>query len=153
MHVENVPDLGRTQVAEVRVSSDAITAEGIEHQVVTLPIVANLDGADHVEPIVERTFVRFQAAQAREDAVQHADHGDFLSACRSLRDAAHGLRPFGAEAGVAEEIEDLEAEAAQLEQRRYGAADRKYHLARGHANWEMKVAYEEKLSRRRPPKK
>jgi Ca-activated chloride channel homolog len=150
MHVENVGDLGRTQVAEVRVSSDAITAEGIEHQVVTLPVVANLDGADHVEPVVERTFVRFQAAQAREDAVQQADRGDFLSACGSLRAAAHGLHPYLAEMGVAEEIEDLEAEAARLEQHRYDAADRKYYLARGHAHWEMKLGYVEKLSRHRP---
>jgi Ca-activated chloride channel family protein len=153
VHVDNVDRLGQTAVAEVRVSSDAITAEGVEHRVVTLPLVANLDGADHVEPVVERTFVRFQAAQAREDAVRHADRGDFDAASRSLHEAARGLLPYHDDAAIAEEIEDLEAEATRLEERRYEAADRKYHLARGQARREMKVAYENKLSRRRPRKK
>lgn len=149
VHVEEVGELGKTQVAEVRVSSDAITAEGVEHRVVTLPVIANLDGSDHVEPVVERTFVRFQAAQAREDAVQQADRGDFDAASRSLRQAVHGLHPYLADAGVAEEIEDLEAEATRLEERRYGAADRKYYMARGQAALEMKQSYGDKLSRRR----
>jgi hypothetical protein len=97
--------------------------------------------------------VRFQAAQAREDAVEHADRGDFDAASRSLREAALGLLPYGGDADVAEEIEDLETEAMRLEERRYEAADRKYHLARGHAGREMKAGYEKKLSRRRPRKK
>jgi Ca-activated chloride channel family protein len=152
MHVENVAELGKTQVAEVRVTSDAIIAEGVEHQVVTLPIVANLDETDHVEPVVERTFVEFQAARAREEAVQEADRGDFDAASVHLLGAAHSLHAYRADPEVAAQIADLEAEAARMKEGDYLSADRKYHLAMGRARHEWKAGYLGKLMRKRPPR-
>jgi hypothetical protein len=149
-HVENVGGLGETRIAEVRLAADLVREDGIEHQLVTLPVVANLDGADHVEPEVERTFVRFEAARAREEAVRRADAGDLDGAARVLRDGAAALKPYQLDPALHEEAEDLEAEAERLESRRYESRDRKYYQARALAAMDMKVAYAEKISRRRP---
>jgi len=151
VHVEEVANLGKTPVAEVRVTADVISADVVEHRVVTLPIVANLDGTDHVEPVVERTFVEFQAARAREEAVQEADRGDFDAASGHLLGAAHSLHAYGYDPRVAEEIADLEAEAARMKEGDYLSADRKYHLALSRARHESKAAYFGKLTRKRQP--
>lgn len=151
-HVEDLTELGQTQVAEVRLVSDAVTAEGIEHQVITLPVVANLDGTDHVEPTVERTLIRFEAARAREEAIEQADRGDFDAAAHTLSEASISLCAYMSEPLVAEEVEDLRAEAARLRVQEYSALDRKYHKARSHATWEGKDAFVGKLSRRGPKK-
>ena len=151
-HVENVPELGQTQVAEVRVVSDVVMSEGIEHRVITLPVIANLDGTDHSEPTVERTFVGFEAARAREEAIEQADRGDLAQAANTLAEASIKLHPFIGDPAVADEVEDLRAESERLRVREYSALDRKYHEARSHAAWENKEAYLGKLSRRRPKK-
>jgi Ca-activated chloride channel family protein len=147
---DDVAELGQTQVAEVRLVADSVTAEGIEHRVITLPVMANLDGSDHVEPTVERTLVRFEAARAREEAIERADHGDLDGAARTLHEASAKLARYAADPVMAEEAEDLRAEAERLRAREYTALDRKYHEARGHGVWESKEGYLQKLSRRRP---
>jgi Ca-activated chloride channel family protein len=151
-HVEDVTELGHTQVAEVRLVSDVVMAEGIEHRVITLPVFANLDGTDHGEPNVERTFVRFEAARAREEAIEQADRGDLAQAAMTLAEASTRLHPFISDPLVAEEVEDLRAESERLRTREYSSLDRKYHEARSHAAWENKDAYLGKLSRQRPNK-
>ena len=50
--------------------------------------------------------------------------------------------------GLAEEIEDLEAEASRMEQRRYDASDRKYQGARAMAARDLKAEYAQRVSRR-----
>jgi hypothetical protein len=50
---------------------------------------------------------------------------------------------------MAEEMEDLEAEAVRLEHRMYEASDRKYHGARAMANRELKADYAVSVSRRK----
>jgi len=149
-HVEHVAELGQTTVAEVRLTSDVVMADGIEHRVITLPVLANLDGTDHVEPTVERTFVRFEAARAREEAIEQADRGDLAQAAQTLEAASTKLHPYVNDPQIAEEAEDLRAESERLRVREYSPRDRKYHEARSHAAWESKDAYLNKLSRRRP---
>lgn len=149
-HVEDLRELGKVQLGEVRVEADVVAEEGIEHRTILMPVLANLDGEDHVEPTVEQTFLRFQAARAREEAVHQADHGDFDSAAAGLRDAALGLSAYAAVPIVAEEISDLEAEASRLEERRYDAGDRKYQGARAMAARDLKAEYGQRVSRRRP---
>ncbi|HEX6107102.1 MAG TPA: hypothetical protein VFZ26_16050 [Gemmatimonadales bacterium] len=122
-HVEEVRELGQVQLGEVRVEADVVTDTGIEHRTTTMPVLANLDGEDHIEPDVETTFLWFEAGRAREEAVRRADRGDFDGAAASLRSAARGLAACPPSPGLADEIEDLEAEAARLEQRRYDASD------------------------------
>jgi Ca-activated chloride channel family protein len=150
LHVNDMGALGETKIAEVRVSADVIQADGIAHEMIVLPVIANLDGADHVEPTVERTFVRFEAAKAREEAVRRADAGDLDGAAQSLGCAEALLKPYHAEPGVQEEIEDLAAEAVRLQERHYDAKDRKYHVASSMAAYEGKAAYLKKMRRPRP---
>ena len=90
-HVEDVRELGKVQLGEIRVEADVVHAAGIEHRTTVMPVVANLDGEDRIEPTVEQTFLRFQAARAREEAVRRADNGDFDTAAACLRDAAVAL--------------------------------------------------------------
>ncbi len=142
-------ELGLTMLRSER-EADVVGEAGIEHRTTVMPVVANLDGEDHVEPAVEQTFLRFQVARAREEAVRRADGGDFDAAAASLRDAAGGLAACPAASGVAEEIEDLEAEASGMDQRRYDASDRKYHGARAMAARDLKAEYAQRVSRRRP---
>lgn len=146
-HVEQVEELGRVLLGEVKVEGDVVTEEGIEHRIVTMPVWANLDGADHPEPVVERTLLRFEVARAREDAVRRADEGDFPGAAHCLREASARLVREGGE-DAEEEIEDLEAEARRMEDRLYEARDRKYNSARAMAAMESKMAYVERVRRR-----
>src|SRR5688500_6648605 len=148
-HVENVTELGKVEVAQVRVEADVVTEQGIEHRTVVMPVIANLDAEDHVEPMVERTFLRFEVAQAREAAIRDADRGKYDSAAAKLQAAAQACAPYANEASVAEEIEDLRAQAELLESRVYSAMDRKYDAARSMAAMESKLGYVEKMRRQR----
>ena len=147
-HVEDVRELGKVKLGEVRVEADVVTGRGIEHRTTTLPVLANLDGEDHVEPLVEHTFLRFQAARAREEAVRLADRGELDGAAASLGAAAAALSLCPTSPVVAEEIADLEAEAARLRERLYEASDRKYHAARAMAGRDLKADYAARVSRR-----
>ncbi len=149
-HVEDVRELGPVQLGEVLIEADVVTEAGIEHRVTRMPVCANLDGEERVEPAVEHTFLRFEAARAREEAVRRADDGDFDGAAASLREAAADLMAAPPTPITAEEIEDLQAEAARLDQRQYEASDRKYNAARAMAGRDLKASYAERVSRRRP---
>jgi Ca-activated chloride channel family protein len=150
-HVEEVRDLGKVQLGEVRIEADLVTEDGIEHRTTVMPVFANLDGEDRVEPTVEQTFLRFRAAKAREEAVRQADQGDFDSAAACLREAAVSLTNCGAPE-LAEEIDDLQAEAGKMDQRCYDASDRKYQSARAMAGRDLKASYAQRVSRRAPRK-
>ena len=150
LHVNDVGALGATKIAEVRVTADVVQPDGIAHEKLVLPVIANLDGADHVEPTVERTFVRFEAARAREEAVRRADAGDLGGAAQALEQVSATLSPYRAEPGVAEEMEDLADSAQRLMACDYSPLDRKYHGARAMALRDEKAAYLKKMSRRRP---
>jgi len=76
----------------------------------------------------------------------------FGTAASCLRDAAVALTACAAAPGVAEEMDDLQAEAARMDQRRYDASDRKYQGARAMAARELKADYAQRVSRRHPRK-
>ncbi|HEY9504619.1 MAG TPA: hypothetical protein VIQ27_01495, partial [Gemmatimonadales bacterium] len=54
---------------------------------------------------------------------------------------------------VAEEVEDLEEQAARMRARLYEAKDRKYQSARAMAARDLNADYAAKVSRRRPSEK
>ena len=149
LHVEDVRELGKIPLGEVRVEADVVTDAGIEHRTTIMPVLANLDGEDRIEPTVEQTFIQFQVAKAREDAMRLADSGDFDQAAASLAGAASVLAACPASHVIKEEMEDLEAEARRLRDRLYEAKDRKYHAARAMAARELKADYVRRVSRRR----
>lgn len=148
-HVEDVAELGKVEVAQVKVEADVVTAGGIAHRTVIMPVVANLDGTDHVEPTVEETFLRFQNARAREEAIRLADRGDYSGAADRLDRAALGCAPYMSSAVVAEESRDLLAQARLLKDRTYSMMDRKYDSARAMAARDGKGEYIDKMRRKR----
>ncbi len=152
-HVEGVADIGDAVLGEVRLTADAILNAGVEHRRIVMPIRADLDGRDHPEPVVERTFLRFEAARARAEAVRRADIGDLEGAGDVLRECAAALnRRRHEDASLAEEADDLAAAAARLRRRQYDRADRKYHSKRAQATDKQEQAYLAMISRvrRRP---
>lgn len=147
LHVEHPEALGAAPLAEIVVRADVIRADGIERTTVTIPVAANLDGADHGEPQVETSLLRFEAAQARAEAVRHADAQDFDGARHVLECAAASLRPFASDPAIAEEVGDLLTSAARLDERKFGEDDRRYHSARARGVFDQKAAYLAKIAR------
>ena len=147
VHVEEVETLGVVPVAEVRCIADVIMPNGIEHRVITQVLQANLDGADHPEPLVEKTFLRFAAAASRDEAIKLADEGDGEGAARVLREVADKLVPYADDAELSQECADLVREADDLRDRAYGPSDRKYMQAISMSLREGKKGYRDKLRR------
>jgi hypothetical protein len=128
--VDDVEQLGLVQIGEVRIEADVVLEQGIEHRTIVMPVMANLDAADHIEPVVERTLLRFEAARAREAAVRQADLGDYDGAASMLREAGWKLQAHAADPAVAQEIDDLTGQAARLASHLYNSSDRKYNSAK-----------------------
>ena len=146
-HVEEVRSLGEARLGDVIVRGDFLVPGGIEHRTTKLAVMANLDGADHLQPEVERTLVRFQVAQTRDQAVRAADRGQFDEAATLMHRAASTLASACPEAG--EEIADLTAQAEQLRERRYTSEDRKYNVAMKEAMFMSRMSYADKIRRPR----
>lgn len=148
-HVDDVGSLGVVTIAEVRCIADVVLKDGIEHRIITKQVIANLDGVDHPEPTVERSFLRFAAAAAREEAIRLADQGDMDGAVGSLRVVMDQLADYASDPELAQEREDLLEEAARLESRVYSAVDRKYMAAMSMGAREGKKAYVDRVRRPR----
>ena len=95
-HVEDVETLAEQVVAEVIVRADVISDEGVTRRIVTLPVMATLDGQSRVEPVVEETFLRYAMARARREATERADQGDIPA----LLDSKPHLGDLGSFTGV-----------------------------------------------------
>jgi Ca-activated chloride channel family protein len=152
-HVDDVEQLGPVQIGEVRIEADVVLEQGIEHRTIVMPVMANLDAADHVEPVVERTLLRFEAARAREAAVRQADLGDYDGAANALREAGCNLLAYADHAEVAREIEDLKSQAERLRSRVYDAADRKYDSAKAMGMRDGKERYLSSIDRAGRPRR
>ena len=135
----------------MRCISDVILPGGVEHRIITRVVKANLDGADHPEPVVEKSFLRFAAASSRDEAIKLADAGDLDGAARVLHEAVSRLEPYGDDAELVQEKLDLVKEAAEIAEKGFSAADRKYMQASAMGPREGKLSYRDKL--RRPGKK
>ena len=64
LHVEDVRELGKVKLGEVRVEADVVTETGIEHRTTVMPVLANLDGEDHVEEDVLEGYEVSEQTQA-----------------------------------------------------------------------------------------
>jgi len=100
---------------------------------------------------VETSFLRFAAAQAREEAIREADQGQFDKAANTLRDAVKRFGSYAESHELCELRDDLVAEADRLAQKIYRSEDRKYHMARSAMVRDGRVEQEAKFSRRRKP--
>ena len=148
-HVEQLEELGPVSVGQVTIDADVVTPEVIAHRSIIMPVRANLDGADHVEPVVEDTFLQYQAARAREEAMRLADAGDLDGAAERLGEAIRGCAHAMSSLVVAEEVADLEAEQLRLQERRFSGMDRKYNLKMAQSVQQGTAGYSAKIRRPR----
>ena len=146
LHVEDVGTLGETRLAEVKVTADVLTPQGVEHRVITMPVVANISGNDRLEATVESTLLRYAAAKSREEAMRVADAGDLPAAAELLERASDSLRSCRDQESL-DEAADLRKQAERLRNRRYEAEDRKYHHASSRAMVEGKMEYLKRMRR------
>lgn len=147
-HVNDVADLGTVDVAQVTIEADVVTSEGISHRKTIMPVMANLDGSDHVEPVVEETFLKFETARAREAAIALADQGDLDGAALRLDDAVLACRMLSDNVEMVAEADDLEREARTLRERTYSPMDRKYNAAMAMSAREGKEDYARRIRRK-----
>jgi hypothetical protein len=148
-HVDDAGKLGDVELGKIAVHADILSPGGVEHRTTTLPVMATLDGQDHVVPEVESAFVQFAIARAREEAIRQADQGDLQAAGDILRIAAQAIAGDTTDPTLLEVREDLLAESARLCEDVYQPADRKYHVARSVMAREGRQKDADKLSRRK----
>ena len=74
-------------------------------------------------------------------------------AASTLRGAHAKLGSLPHTAELADEMEDLKAEAQRMEDGEYGALDRKYHTARSAGIHSLRSSYVDKVSRRKRKKR
>jgi hypothetical protein len=146
LHVEDVGTLGETRVAEVKVTADVLTPQGVEHRVITMPVVANISGNDQLEPTVDSTLLRYAAAKAREEAMKVADRGDLPGAAELLERASESLRACKDQESI-DESADLREQAARLRENGYDLHFRKRNYAASFAVSEGKREYLKRLRR------
>lgn len=149
-HVEHADQLGAVQLGSLVVRADLIRSDGVEHRTTTLPVMATLDGQDHVSAEVESAFLRFAVAKAREEAVRQADQGDLQRACRTLNEAAVMIPADILDAELLESRADLLAEASRLKEEVYRPEDRKYHMAASAYGRDGRHEKQKVIRRKRP---
>ena len=92
--------LGEKQIATLRFEYDELLTDGgVEHRVWEMPVVVNIQPENeqpHLpNPEVMQSVLMLRAAQARTQAVQAADKGQYVSASGILRDVAKAIQEFG----------------------------------------------------------
>jgi Ca-activated chloride channel family protein len=119
----NIPALhtiGQQQIANLHFEYDELTENGTQHRVWDLPVVVNVAPPESVpelaNPEVKRSVLLLKAAQARAEAVQHADKGHYADAARVLRSAADVIGSADLDDGrVAEERDALLKQASEMD--------------------------------------
>ncbi|MFN8373538.1 MAG: VWA domain-containing protein [Anaerolineae bacterium] len=119
----NVPalhELGQQQIATLHFEYDELTENGTQHRVWDLPVNVNVAPPEAVpelaNPEVKRTVLLLKAAQARAEAVQHADKGQYSDAARVLRSAAEFIEQARLDdVRVEEERDALMKQASEMD--------------------------------------
>jgi len=119
----NIPalhEVGQQQIAILRFEYDEILESGSEHRVLELPVTINVAAqaelSAEANQEVRRSVLLLKAAQARRDAVNAADRGDYQSASQVLKQAAEAINDVEAQnAELGEEREALLRQAAEMD--------------------------------------
>jgi Ca-activated chloride channel family protein len=102
LSIPALKELGKVEVALLRFEYDELQDAGAEHRVIEVPVWVNVAQVTDVErqlpdPDVTKAALLLEAARAREEAIKHADHGDFERASQVLNDTAQRMRASGIE--------------------------------------------------------
>lgn len=119
----NIPalhEVGQQRIAMLRFEYDEILESGSEHRILELPVTINVAAQAEMpaeaNPEVRRSVLLLKAAQARRDAVNAADRGDYQSASQVLKQAAEAINDVEAQnAELGEEREALLRQAAEMD--------------------------------------
>ncbi len=116
-----IDELGEQQIATLRFDYDELTAAGVEHRVFEMPVIVNVaqEGEQPALPDrqVSQSVLLLKSAQARQEAVEKADQGNYSAASEVLRKAARAIDESGIDfEALDEEKIALLKQAKSLEQ-------------------------------------
>ncbi len=100
LQIPAMQQLGEIEVARLRFDYDELAADAVIHRTMELPIMVNavpeadFEGQARNEDVV-KTALLLEAARSREEAVKHADRGDFGRASEILRATASRIGSSG----------------------------------------------------------
>jgi Ca-activated chloride channel family protein len=141
--------LGKVEVARLRFEYDELGEDSVSHHTVELPIIINAVRESDFEsrlpnPEVAKSALLLRAARAREEAIGHADKGEFEQAANSLKEVADDIEEFGLDDELLEKEHDMLREEAvdmELGRDRYDAYARKTSTTKvGHASRSQRFA-------------
>lgn len=140
-------------LATLVVRGDVITANGVEHRELTLPIAATAAMQTLVVPEVEAAVLLARTARFREDAARAQRQGDADGARRTMREARQQLAasplledPAHAPA-LQRQLADLEALEAHYQRGELHERDAKYQMQRAYNMKRGKRSYDDQLNR------
>ena len=148
--VDPVPESGDVELATLTLHADVLeSGGGIIHRETTLPVVLDAEGGARVDPEVRRETLLLDAADAREQALERQDRGDYGGAAEVLREARMKLREsgFDDDARLAEEAADLQGMADRVAEAPMSPADRKYMSQRAYDSSRARGASYRRISR------
>lgn len=111
--------VGEVRIAVLRFEYDELSDTGAEHRIMELPVVVNVQ-QEQVQPLlpnpqVSQTVLLLKAAQARSEAINAADRGNYTDASQVLERAAEAIAESGIHSvALDEEQKALLKEAADL---------------------------------------
>lgn len=126
LNIPKLSALGTQRIATLRFNYDEIAEGGTTHQSFEMSVMVNVGTGELPAPAqdVVKAVLLLQAANARQEAVQSADKGDFLSASQALRRVADEIVASGvADDKLDEERQALLQQAERLEKGRDGYDD------------------------------
>jgi Ca-activated chloride channel family protein len=92
LSIPAMDSLGETQIAVLRFEYDEISESGTKRQTKSFDVMVNVKAPAEFDvlpnPDVAQSVLLLKAAQARQEAVKAADHGDYTHASQVLRDMA-----------------------------------------------------------------
>ncbi|NDJ53923.1 MAG: VWA domain-containing protein [Chloroflexi bacterium] len=100
MHIPALEKLGEVEVARLRFEYDELQGDRVNHQSLELPIKVHVKAANELadrEPNREvlKAALLLEAARSREEAIRHADEGEFDTATGVLSAMADRIRESG----------------------------------------------------------
>jgi Ca-activated chloride channel homolog len=92
LSIPALKEIGPRQIAVLRFEYDELNKDGIEHRVWEMPVSVNIQAEGEqpqlANPQVKQSVLLLKAAQARREAVQAADKGEYQNASQVLRNIA-----------------------------------------------------------------
>ncbi len=142
MNVPNVADLGPKQIGELVLRYTSV-GDTIEMHDVTIPVTVNLVDAETaaaagVNSDVNDEVLMLRAAEARREAMERADSGDYdgaYSTLNSMRADMSDAMPASPRASeFRAEIDEMGYSSERMRQRKYDAMERKRMHYQSHRN-------------------